>query len=86
MTTKYNDIKISATDALKRRKALQLAYNMIENDRALQHCMLDTSADGETLLVFCSGKHDTAYVHQAMKDVWQGDVEALNAAGWCGAA
>ena len=85
MTSVNHDINDLATSAIERREAMQLAYDMIERDDALQHCMLDTSADGETLLVFCSGKHDTAYVRQAMKHVWRGNVEALNAAGWCGA-
>jgi len=86
MTSVNHDSNDLATSAVERGEAMQLAYDMIESDHALQHCMLDTSADGKTLLVFCSGKHDTAYVRHAMKQVWQGDVEALNAAGWCGAA
>jgi len=49
-------------DVIEQLTALQRANKRIENDPALQHCMLDTSADGKTLLVFCSEKHDTAYV------------------------
>jgi len=84
MTSKNKDINITATDGIDQLIALRRANKLIESDPALQHCMLDTSADGKTLLVFCSNLHDTAYVHQAMKHVWQGDVEALNAVGWCG--
>ena len=79
MTSTNNYNEVTATYSLEQCIALQHAYELVENDPALQHCMLDTSADGKTLLVFCSGLHDTAYVHQAMKHVWQGDVEALNA-------
>ena len=79
MSNNDNYSKVNTNDTFERLTAIRRAYKLIESDRALQHCMLDTSADGKTLLVFCSSLHDTAYVHQAMKHVWQGDVEALNA-------
>jgi hypothetical protein len=79
MTSKNNDINITAADGIEQLIALRRAYKMIENDPALQHCMLDTSADGKTLLVFCSSLHDPVHVEQSMQQVWQGDVEVLSA-------
>jgi hypothetical protein len=66
-------------DVIEQRIALQRAHKLIESDPSLQNCMLDTSADGKTLLVFCSGLHDPTHVEQSMNRLWQGDVEVLNA-------
>ena len=79
MSNSDNYFKVNKNDAFEQLTAIRRANKLIESDPALQHCMLDISADGKTLLVYCSDKHDTAYVHQAMKHVWQGYVEALNA-------
>ena len=69
----------TATDGLEQQIALRRAYKLIESDPSLKHCMLDTSADGETLLVFCSSLHDATHVEQSMNRVWQGNVEVLSA-------
>jgi hypothetical protein len=79
MTSKNNYIEVTATDGLEQRIALQRAHRLIESDPALQRCMLDKSADGRTLLVFCCCSHDPTHVEQSMSRVWQGDVEVLNA-------
>jgi hypothetical protein len=79
MTTKKTNINITATDGVEQLIALRRAYKLIESDPSLKHCMLDTSADGKTLLVFCSGLHDPTHVEQSMNHIWQGDIEVLSA-------
>jgi hypothetical protein len=79
MTSKNNYIEVTVTDGHEQGIALQRAHKLIESDPALQYCMLDTSADGKTLLVFYSCSHDPTHVERSMNRVWQGDVEVLNA-------
>ena len=79
MTSKNNDIEVTATDVFEQRLALQRAHKLIQSDPALQYCLLDTNADGKTLLVFCSGLHDTTHIEQSMNRVWQGGVEVISA-------
>jgi hypothetical protein len=79
MTSKNNSIEVTATDVIEQRIALQRAHKLIESDPVLQYCLLDTSADGKTLLVFCCGLHDTTHIEQSMNHVWQGSVEVINA-------
>ena len=77
MTNKKTNI--TATDGVEQQIGLRRAYKLIESDPSLRHCMLDTSTDGTTLLVFCSSLHDPTHVEQSMNRVWQGDVEVLSA-------
>ena len=61
MSNNDNYSKGNTNDTFEQLTAIRCAYKLIESDSALQYCMLDRSADGKTLLVFCNAKHDTAF-------------------------
>jgi len=48
--------------------------------------MLDTSGDGNTLLVFCAKNSQINPIKQILNDVWESEIEIICASDYAGGA
>lgn len=76
-----NKIKL---EILERETALRRAQELVHSNPATKYCVLDTSGDGKTLLVFCATSFQTKPVKQILNDVWKGEIETICASDYAG--
>ena len=84
MSNNENSDNIIRLDIFERKKALRRARELIQSNPATEHCVLDTSGDGKTLLVFCATSSQIKPVKLILNDVWKGDIETICASDFTG--
>ena len=73
---------IITLDIFERKAALRRARELIQSNPATEYCVLDTSGDGKTLLVFCATSSQVKPIKQILNDVWKGDIETICASDY----
>jgi len=66
--------------------ALRRARELVQGNPATKYCVLDTSGDGNTILVFCSINSQINPIKKILKDVWKGEIEIICATDYAGGA
>ena len=84
MSNNGNSDNIIRLDIFERKKALRRARELIQSNPATEHCVLDTSGDGKTLLVFCTTSFQIKPIKEILKDVWKGDIEIICTSDYTG--
>jgi len=64
--------------------ALRRARELVQNNPATKYCVLDTSGDGNTLLVFCAKNSQINPIKKILKDVWEREIEIICASDYAG--
>ena len=84
MSVHENSNSIINPDNFEELAALRHARELVHNNPATKYCVLDTSGDGDTLLVFCATKSQIQPIKQLLKDVWKREIEIICATDYAG--
>jgi len=66
--------------------ALRRARELVQGNLATEYCVLDTSGDGHTLLVFCAENSQIDLIKRIVRDVWKDEIEIICASDYAGGA